>query len=224
MPADRMILSSYQFRRDFTVFQPSEEVLGLFENIGVQGNWTLDLPRSSNNVDYQAISDIKFVIYFDADYSDELAAHVKTFYPNEGGRSLVLSARFHFPDEYFRLDADRKIMFRLHPARFAYNYADMALEGFGVRLLPKGSEPLANASLSIVRSSDGSSVQGVTNAQGALEADQSTMAPYQAWKGSSPVDSFSVQVGSDVETTGIADIQLFLDYRFTYRPNGTLTA
>ena len=32
MPVERMVLSSYQFRRDIAVFQPSEELLGLFEN------------------------------------------------------------------------------------------------------------------------------------------------------------------------------------------------
>ena len=222
MPAERQILSSYQYRRDFTVFQPSEEVLGLFENIGVQGNWRLELPRSSNNIDYRAIGDVKFVLYFDADYNHELAAHVKSAYSNEGGRSLVLSARFHFPDEYFRLDMDRKITFRLHPARFAYNYVEMKLLGFGVRLLSKGDQPLSNTPLAVVRSSDGSIVQAVTGAQGTIEADQATMAPFQAWKGSSPVDSFSVQVGPDVDTTVIADIQLSLDYAFTYRPDGVL--
>ena len=50
------------------------------------------------------------------------------------------------------------------------------------------------------------------------------MAPFQGWKGGSPVDSFSIQLGPDVDTTAIADIQLFMDYGFTYRPDGVLPA
>ena len=157
--------------------------LALFENIGVQGNWTLELPRSCNNIDYATISDVKLVLYFDADYSDELAAHVHSFYSNEGGRSLVLSARFHFPDEDFRLDTDRKITFRLHPARVPYNYAELKLDGLGLRLLSRNGQPLAQTSLAVARSSDGSTVQVTTDAQGTIAGDQATMAPFQGWKG-----------------------------------------
>jgi hypothetical protein len=45
-----MVLSSYQFRRDIAVFQPSEELLGLFENNAPQSDWTLEIPRSGNNL------------------------------------------------------------------------------------------------------------------------------------------------------------------------------
>jgi hypothetical protein len=224
VPPERMILSSYQDRRDFMVFQVSDEVLGIFENLGVQGNWTLELPRSNNNIVYDAISDIKLVLYFDAEYNDELAQYVKTVYPNDGGRSLILSARFHFPDEYFRLDADRKVTFLLTAARFAYNQQALKVEGLGVRLLPKDNVPLANIALTLARASDNSSVAGVTGAQGAVQGDETTMAPFDLWKGASPIDSFTVQLGADLDTSKIADIQLFLDYAFTYRADGQLSA
>ena len=67
MPVEQMVLSSYQFRRDLVVFQPSDELLGLFENNGPQADWTLTIPRSANNLDYSSIADITFVVYFDAD-------------------------------------------------------------------------------------------------------------------------------------------------------------
>ena len=223
VPAERLLLSSYQFRRDVTVFQPSEEMLELFENLGPQGNWTLELPRSSNNIDYQTISDIKFVIYFDSDFSPALKTFLRTFYPNDGGRSLILSSRFHFPDQYFRLDADRRVTFELHPARFAFNHTNLRMNAFSVRLVQKTGGPLGNVPLTVTRTSDNSNVSGSTNAQGALRSDPATMAPFAAWKNASPVDSFTVTFGPGVDLSRISDIQIAIDYTFTYRADSTLT-
>lgn len=224
LPADRLVLSSYEFRRDVTVFRPSEEMLDLFENLGPQGNWRLELPRSANNLDYEAIGDIKLVLYFDADVSEALLAHVKTFYPADGGRSLVLSSRFHYPDQYFRLDADRKVDFSLHRARFAYNHADNRLQGLAVRLVPKSPGGAVGLTATITRASDGSSVTATTDAKGLIQGAPTTMAPFDAWKDASPIDAFTVSFPAGVDTSLLADVELALDYRYTYRPDGTLTA
>ena len=61
--------------------RPANILLGLFENNAPQSDWTLEIPRSANNLDYASIADIKFVLYVDADVDDSLAAHVKAFYP-----------------------------------------------------------------------------------------------------------------------------------------------
>ena len=213
MPVERMLLSSYEFRRDITVFAPSDEILGLFENMGPECNWTIEVPRSANNLDYDAISDIKFAMYFDADYSDSLATYTKALYPNTGGRSTVLSARFQFPDEYFRLDVDRKVAFSLNQSFFAYNYSGLKISAFGVRLLPKTGAPLAGVQVKVIRKSDNN---------GVLKGAVGTMAPFNAWKGVSPLDAFTVQLDPPADTTKISDIQLFFSYSFTYRADGTL--
>jgi hypothetical protein len=224
MPAERMVLSSYQFRRDLAVFQPSQEMLDLFENLGPQGNWRLELPRSSNNLDYQAISDVKLVLYFDADFSEALLAHVRAAYPADGGRSLVLSSRFHFPDQYFRLDADRRVSFLIHPSRVAYNETACRLNGLAVRLLPAAGASVASLPVTVTRASDGSSAGGTTDAQGLLQGAPGTMAPFGTWRNASPVDTFTVSLGAGVDPATIADIQLAVDYGFTYRPDGTVPA
>lgn len=224
MPSDRMLLSSYEYRRDYTVFTPSEEMLGLFENFGPQGNWRLELPTSSNNLDYQAISDIKFVLYFDAAYDESLRTFLKTFYPQQAGKSLIVSARFHFPDEYFRLDADKKVTFTLPPQRFAYNETGAKMSGFAVRLIAKDGSGIANAPLVITRASDGTSVNASSDANGLLQGAPGTMAPFGAWKDGSPADDFTVAAGVGLDTMQIGDIQLALNYVFAYRPDGTLAA
>lgn len=224
VPPERMVLSSYQFRRDIAVFQPSQEMLDLFENLGPQGNWRLEIPASCNNLDYAAISDIKFVVYFDAAHAESLVQHQKTFYSNEGGRSLVLSSRFHFPDEFFRLDAEREVTFELHPARFAYNYSNLRMRGFGVRLVPKAGQTMANQPISVIRTSDNSTVNGSTSAKGVLQSNQATMAPFAAWRDKSPVDSFRVVFGQSVNLAALDDVELFVDYVFSYRADPNVAA
>jgi hypothetical protein len=223
LASETMTLSSYQLRRDLSVFQPSEEMLGLFENFSPQGNWRLELPRSTNNIDYEAISDIKLVVYFTAQHDDSLRAHQREVYGMSGGRSVVLSSRFHFPDEYFRLDAERGVTFQLHPARFAYNHVDLELAGLGVRLLGTDGQPLAGRSVEIVRASDGSRVAATTDAEGLVGSDPTTMAPFAAWQDDSPIDSFTVALGDDVDPAEVTDIHLLVDYAFDHRPDGVLS-
>jgi hypothetical protein len=222
MPVERMVLSSYQFRRDIAVFQPSEEMLGQFENMGPQCEWTLDLPRSGNNLDYNAIGDIKFVIYFDADFHDGLAAHVKALYPATGARATVLSSRFQYPDEYFRLDAERSVNFAIGTSVFACNIEAPRLTAFGVRLLPSAGATVAGLALTVTRVSDGTSVAVTTDGQGKASGAVGTMAPFGAWKDASPIDEWRVAIGDGVTSGDIADVQLFYSYAFNYRADGSL--
>ncbi len=224
VPSERMVLSSYEFRRDLSIFQPSEEVTGLFEDYAPQGNWMLTIPRSANNVDYQAITDIQLAVYLTADYDETLAAHIATVYPNTGGRVAVLSSRFYFPDEYFRLDADRKVTFTIDATRFPYNYDALTIDGFAITVLDRSGVGMPGISITVTRGSDSSTVTGVTDSTGALAGDQTTLAPYAAWKGATPVDAFTVAFAAGVDTTTIGDVQLALGYAYTYRADGTLTA
>jgi hypothetical protein len=223
MPVERMVLSSYQFRRDIAVFQPSEELLGLFENNAPQADWTLEIPRSGNNLDFNAIADVKFVAYFDADVSDQLATHVRSFYPVTGGRSTVVSARFQLPDEYFRLDADRRIRVEITSSFFAFNHESPTLSAFGVRLVDRNGAGVAGAALRVTRLSDGTAVDVTTNADGTASGDSTTMAPFGAWQGVSALDTWEISLGDGVDTAAIGDVQLFFSYRFQYRADGSLT-
>jgi hypothetical protein len=217
VPPERMVLSSYQFRRDLSIFSPSEEVLGLFENYAPQGNWTLSIPPASNDVDYQAITDIQFIVYFTAEYDDGLASHVATTYPNAGSRVCVLSSRFYYPDEYYRLDADRKVTFTIDATRFPHNYAGMTLSSFAVTVLDRAGAGINGLALTVTRQSDNGTVSGTSDSTGAFSGAATTMVPFQAWRGASPVDAFTVSFGAAVDTTKIGDVQLSFGYDYTYR-------
>ena len=216
MPIERMVLSSYQFRRDITVFQPSEEMLGQFENMGPQCEWTLEIPRSGNNIDYNAISDIKFVVYFDAD-TTRRAAHVKALYPTTGARSTVLSSRFQYPDEYFRLDAEgsvsRHAIVRVQPGSTEAH----RLRRASAIAAARAWRAAAHDHTHVQQQRDGRD-RRARRGTGAV----GTMAPFAAWKDASPIDTWRVALGEGVSSAAIADMQLFYTYAFKYRADGSL--
>jgi hypothetical protein len=135
---------------------------------------------------------------------------------------MVLSSRFHFPDQYFRLDGDRKVNFTIHRARLPYNHENHRLTGLAVTVLDRSGAGLAGLALTITRVSDAASVNATTDAAGRILPDPATMAPFAAWRGDSPVDGFTVAFDATVDTTRIGDVQLALDYAFTWRADGSL--
>jgi hypothetical protein len=218
VPPETMILSSYQFRRDYAVLTPRDEVLTLFENLGPQGNWTLTIWPSANDLDFGSISDVTLVFYFDADHDSELETHTRALYGRQGGRSFVRSARMHEPDEYFRLERDRQVSFHVLPAQLPAWVTAPELTGLTVRLQgADGSPPLGARTLTVSRASDGASVTAATNTDGVLIGDATTMAPFDAWLHDSPVDTFTVAFADGDDLAPILDVHLFLSYRFTYR-------
>ena len=81
---------------------------------------------------------------------------------------------------------------------------------------------MSNVPLIITRVSDGSSVTVNTDAQGVVAGAVDTMAPFAAWKGISPLDTWRVALGEGVNSANIADVQLFYTYAFNYRADGIL--
>ncbi|WP_327097133.1 tetratricopeptide repeat protein [Nocardia vinacea] len=218
VPEEVMVLSSYQFRRDYAVLRLREEVLTAFENLSPQGNWTLTVWPSANDLDFQSISDITLVLYLDCDVDSSLEEHTRALYDTTGGRSFIRSARLHEPDEYFLLERKRELAFHIRETQLPAWVTDPELTGFTVRLIgAPGAPPIGVRELTITRGSDGASVTANSNAAGTLAGDATTMAPFGAWRHDTPVDTFTVAFAEDDDLSPIVDVQLALSYRFSYR-------
>lgn len=218
VPEETMILSSYQFRRDYAVLQPKEETLTLFENLGPQGNWTLTVWPSANDLDFQSISDITLVLYLDGDTDSSLAAHTQDLYGATGGRSFVRSARLHEPDEYFLIERERRLDFHIRQTQMPAWVVAPKLTGFTVRLIgASGARPIGVRTLTVTRVSDAASVTANTDVNGTLAGAATTMAPFDDWRHDTPADTFTVAFADGDDLTPVIDVQLALSYRFTYR-------
>jgi hypothetical protein len=222
IPPERLVLSSYQLRRDYVVFQPSDDVLGIFENLDIGGSWRFVLPRSSNNLDYQAVSDVKVVLYFDAEFDASLETHVKALYGNSGQSMTILSSRFHFPDQFFKIDADRAVTFTLHRSRFRYNIDSLKAASFGVRLIGSESQAVKNVEIVLRRLSDDQTVTATTDAKGLAASVKDAADPFDPWIDISPIDEFRVEFSDAIDTSKLIDVQFILGYKYKYRPDGSL--
>jgi hypothetical protein len=213
-----MVLSSYQFRRDYAVLTPKEEVLVLFENLGPQANWTLTVWPSANDLDFASISDVTAVFYFDADYDATLATHTRALYGTAGGRSFVRSARLHEPDEYFQIEREREVTFHIQAAQLPAWVTDPQITEFTVRLVPAdGVPPLGARQLTVTRASDGAQVVATTTADGVLAGAAGTLEPFDDWLHDAVTDDFTVRFADGDDLGAVVDVQLSLGYRFEYR-------
>jgi len=218
VPEESMILSSYQFRRDYAVLAPKEEVLTIFENLGPQGNWKLMVWPSANDLVYESISDVTLVFYLDADLDADLETHTRALYGTTGGRSFVRSVRLHEPDEYFQMERDREISFHVRTAELPAWVTSAELASLTVRLVTApGAPPLGVRELTITRAADGATVTADTDAGGVLASDATTMAPFDDWLHDAVADTYTVAFAADDELAPVVDVQLAVSYRFTYR-------
>jgi hypothetical protein len=218
VPQETMVLSSYQFRRDYAVLTPKEEVLTLFENLGPQGNWLLNVWPSANDLDFGSVSDVTAVFYFDADHDEALATHTRGLYGTAGGRSFVRSARLHEPDEYFRIERDREVTFHVSTTQLPAWVTDPELTDLTVRLIAaEDAPPLGVRQLTVSRASDGASVTASTDADGVLAAAAGTLVPFDDWLHDTPADDFTVAFADGDDLAPVVDVQISLGYRFTYR-------
>lgn len=131
---------------------------------------------------------------------------------------MVLSSRFHYPDQYFRLEMDRRVQFKLPMRRLQYFVTAPVLDGFAVSLIAAdGTVPLSGRTLTISRDSDGSTVTVTTDVNGTVRGDATTLAPFNAWQSTTPVDTWTVAFADDDDLTRVLDVHLALSYTFTYR-------
>lgn len=132
---ETMILSRYDMRNDGLAFLMDEErVLALFESSGAAAGWILDFPSATNDVDYQAITNIHLVLYFDAYFSESVRSVVRAelaagaSYDHSAGFSLA----YQFPEAFFELQYTGEVCFELQAGFLPRQYADPVLTALHV--------------------------------------------------------------------------------------------
>lgn len=164
---ETMILSRFDLRGDGFVFAATEEqVLAVFENSGVAGGWVLDLPPDLNDVDYETITNVHLVLYYDAYYSAQAASVVRAELAAAGREEqmLGLALRFQFPDAFFNFQATGELPFTLDHAYLPFHQTAPSVLDFVVHLeTVDGTSP---AGLVLDVSVDGSAFTATTDANG----------------------------------------------------------
>lgn len=98
------VLSEHRRSRDGVILRVPAGALDTFAHLGTDALWTLEIPRSGNAFDLANITDVRFVLYFSALYSAELAAQQETVLRDVTvGRNTLVAASISAADDLARL-------------------------------------------------------------------------------------------------------------------------
>lgn len=220
-PADVMPLSAYEVRNDAVVFRVDPKLLRLFENNGVATLWQLDLPRSTNDLDYRSIFDVQLVMHYDAFFDPTLEATVRAALPTTGAASRSVSMRIEAPDELFYLRNQGSAQLVFDASAFPRTQEDLVRTR--VTLRATGSQA-ANLVLRLESASDGVTRTVTLGADGMAD---SAAAPLSALVGRPMLDTWKLTIqaadnpglvaGGVLDLGGIEDVGMFFEYTFRYR-------
>lgn len=221
-PRETLFISSHRPKQDIGIFQPDSKVLDVFENCGVASGWTLEIPKSCNDLNYETITDIKVIFYYTARFDAQLETTVKNTLPQGGEQSMVIPFRIMFPDEYFSFLDSGELSFDLLASDFPYNQTDLKAANLSLRI--NTSDGILNAGITVqlTHVGDGTQVGMATDANGAIKTDVSdNQNPLNVLINKNVLSGWKVMV-SDADNQGfdrnnIKDMFLFIEYSFKYK-------
>jgi Tc toxin complex TcA C-terminal TcB-binding domain len=220
-PPDVMPLSAYEVRNDSLVFRVDPKQLRLFENNGVATMWQLELPRSTNDIDYQAIFDVQLVVYYDAFFDATLETTVRAALPGSGAASRALSMRVEAPDELFYLRNQGTAHLVFDATMFPRTQEALVRTAVTLRVAGPAGPGLT---LRLHSAALGTTVSFTLDGDGLASSSLAALAPLL---GRSVFDDWTLTVTREdnpalvtndaLDLLGIEDASVFVEYTFNYR-------
>lgn len=187
-PRETMLLSVQDLQRDAVIFRPSEEARGVFEDAGFASQWTLEIPRGTSDLNYDAIRDIRVVFYMESFFDEGLAALVAGNLPAAGSWQRSYSLATEFPDAFFRFQDTGELAFDVRASDFPLHHTNLEVESITVLALP-GAAPNAAVRARLRRAGAPQPDEFQTNATTGIFASDPPAAgnPLNAFVGGSPL-------------------------------------
>lgn len=209
-PTETLILSEYKIAGDSFVFNTDSSKLKLFEGSGVAGSWKLEIPKFSNDIDYNYITDVKIVFCYSAFYDASLAQAVKNNIKNLAAvnkKSKILPLRFSFPDSYYNFQDNGVFSFNLDKSFFPYNESNQKISNLS--LFVKDSN--ANSKLTVCMGvpSHSEAIKAQTGAQGEITAASNH--PWNTLLGSNALGEYVIEIRKEDNPSVVSNDKLLLE-------------
>lgn len=134
---ETLVLSDFDPVTDALLSDGDRRRLRIFQGAGVASSWTLELPKEINDLDYEAITDVRLTFTyearFDPDLRDRVLAELRAR-PTVNERQRPLPLRWLFPDAFFSFYADGVLEFALGARDFPAPQTDPVLGGLSLVL------------------------------------------------------------------------------------------
>ncbi len=209
-PAETLVLSRYEVRRDGLLFRPHPEIRGLFEGSGAASAWALEIPRATNDLDLRNVFDIRLGLYFECLFDMDLYKLDSAPPPAKRlSRSRALHLRFAFPEAFFALRETGTAEIDLAAQDFPFNQRQPRLRGLALAAVPETGKTLKNVDVKVTH-------PGGPAAGTAVRFDGASSVPKAKLPvagGPSALGKFKVEVPADHKGS-LRDLVLLLDYTF----------
>ncbi len=88
------------------VFDYNDPMFLPFEGLGVETQWTLELPKSSNRFNFDTLIDVMLTMEYTALHSDEYAINVREALGKKESNEIPNNFRIQYPDEWYHYKND----------------------------------------------------------------------------------------------------------------------
>ena len=230
-PRETAFLSNYSVKGDAMIFRPSQETRSVFEGTGVATAWTVEIPPESNDLNYEAVSDIKIILYYTAFHDEFLERTLRSNLPKTGEWSRGFSLRDGFPDAFFLLLERGETSLIIRHGDFPYQHAEPRITHFAIYFL-FGDASTQRVMFTLENVTARRQVTLTTGPEGIASSDATNPdADLNVFHGDSPKGEWQLkldesnnpelfeQEGERSRIIGVSDIILFIDYDFVVRKN-----
>ena len=227
-PKETMVLSEHRVRDDALIFPADPRQLKLFEGVGVESTWVVELPRVSNDLDYRAISDIRLTFYCQAKHDRNLEAAVRTqlaAIPGNQQAGRIIPLRWTFPDAFFNFQDTGQLAFSLTPLDFPYNVIDPQIGQVGVVVVTDPGVDPTGWQVRLQVPAAANTIVAPAAADGTIIAD--TGHPWETLQTGNAVGDYIVEllaaenpglvVDGQLQLNMIQNVALILEYDYTPR-------
>jgi hypothetical protein len=220
-------LSQYRIREDTLVFPAETRQLAVFEGAGVASTWTLELPRATNDLDFEAITDVRLVFYYQARYSPTLAEAVRAEIaatPGFFASARHLTARWLYPDSFFSFLDTGRLELALPPQDLPYHHTQPRLRHLALRLF---ADAAVAGGATVRLATPDHPETALATLDGTGLASSVAGHPWEPLVGGAVTGSYTVELRAEenpglvrdgrLDLAGVRDVLLFLEYDYTPR-------
>lgn len=227
-PKETLVLSEYRLREDSFIFPADGRTLKIFEGAGVASSWVLDIPRSTNDLDYYSIADIRITFYYNANYDETLAEGVKTQLAAAAGANLrqrSIPLRWTYPDAFFHFQDTGILEFSLGLTDFPFQEENPQIRNLSLLVLTDEGVDPSGWTVRLSVPEHAAAAAASPNAQGEIVA--SAGHPWEPLAAGSSIGSYRVEINAadnpalvvdgKLQLGAIRNIVLLTEYEFTPR-------
>jgi len=221
---ETLVLSDHDVRLDAIVGDTDRRRRRVFEGAGVASTWTLDLPPAVNDLDYDAITDVRLTFTYEARFDSDLKARVLTdlaALPSLHERQRPVPLRWLFPDAFFSFYTTGVLEIELEPGWFPRPERQPTLQSLGMLVVTTPGDRRGGI-VGSVKAPGLATTSVTTGADGTVDADD-----LAGVSGAPAAGVYRIEVTAadnpDWVTNGALDldaidnIALILGYSFTPR-------